>query len=597
MGLTTTVGIAASGLQATQTATALVSANIAGASTDGYTKKSTSTQGIYADTGLVGFKTVVTRAFDQEVFDQLASSTATSSYLSTKSTYLDQIDALVGSTETGAALPTALSSFSTDLQTLAAQPASTAAQIQVGNSATVLTQTLNSLSSTVSDLSDAVTTAIKDGVDTVNTLTQQVSDINSKIVQMQATGLDVTGLQDQRDQAILKLSTYVDVQVKPQSDGSVRVSTGSGLTLVDNAHATKLAIDGQGALRVDDRSGTGAELIDSGMITSGSLSGLYEVRDTVLPQVQSQLDQVAAGLATAMSDTTTAGTAATSGTQSGYDVDTSDLASGNRMTLSYTDTASGTSKTVTFVKVTDASALPLSSDASTDPNATVVGIDFSGGTASVAAQIQAALGSGFTVSNPSGSTVRILDAGTGAVGVDGLSKTTTATTTQSGSAGVPLFTDAGTVYTGSFDGGSQQKGLASRIRVNSAITADPSLLVDYSSTTEAGDATRPDALFSALSDGKVATTLGNGSAAKSSTIADYANSMVSYWAGRADTQKTLGDNQSVIQSNLQTRMSDTSSVDTDTELTKLVQLQSYYSANAQVLSTLRSMLDTLMNAM
>lgn len=596
MGLTTTVGIAASGLKVTQTATALVSANIAGASTDGYTEKSTSTEGIYAATGLIGFSTTVTRAFDQEVFDQLASSTGTSSYLGVQNTYLDQVNALLGSTQTGAALPTALSGFSTDMQTLAAQPNSAAAQIQVVNSATVLSQTLNSLSSTVSDLSGAVGTAIKEGVDTVNTLTQQVSDLNAKIIQFKSTGMDVTGLQDQRDQAILKLSTYVDVQVKPQSDGTLRVSTNNGLTLVDNAHATLLAVDSRGALRVDDGTGHGAEVVSSGMVTSGSLAGLFQVRDTILPQVQNQLDQIAAGLASAMSDTTSSGTAATSGTQTGFDLATADLVSGNRMTLTYTDTASGQSKTVSLIKVTDPSALPLPDSATIDPNDTVVGIDFSGGPASVASQIQAALGSNFAVSNPSGDTIRILDAGTGAVTVDGLTKTVTATGLQSGSAAMPLFTDGATVYSGSFDHGSQRDGLASRIKVNASVTADPSLLVDYSPTTASGDSTRPDALLAALDHRTLAVQLGNGTVATSSTLAGFANSTVAYWAGRAETQQTLVDNQSVIQSNLQARASDASAVNTDTELTKLIQLQSYYSANAQVLSTLRQMLDTLVNA-
>ena len=43
-------------------------------------------------------------------------------------------------------------------------------------------------------------------------------------------------------------------------------------------------------------------------------------------------------------------------------------------------------------------------------------------------------------------------------------------------------------------------------------------------------------------------------------------------------------------------MSDASAVDTDTELTKLIQLQSHYSANAQVLADVaQHALDTLMN--
>ena len=596
MGLNTTVGIAASGLKVTQTATALVSANIAGASVDGYTTKSTSTQGIYASTGLVGFTTTVTRAFDQEVFDQLAASTATSSYLDTKNTYLEQIDQLLGSTENGAVLPTALSSFTTDLQTLAAQPSSTAAQIAVVNSATVVAQTLNSLSSTLSDTADAVDTSIREGVDQVNTLTQQISDLNKRIVQAQGQGADATGLEDERDKAVLELSNYVDVDVKPQSDGSLRVATTGGLTLVDNAQATPIELDSSGTLRVKTASGNGPELISSGLVTSGSLAALIEVRDTILPQVQNQLDQTAAALASALSDTTTSGTAVTSGTQTGFDVDTSDLSSGNTLSLTYTDGTTGESKTVTFVKVTDSSALPLSDDATLDPNDTVVGIDFSLGAASVATQMQAALGSNFVVSNTSGDTIRVLDDGTGAVSVDGLTKTVTQTTTQSGASQVALFTDDGSAYTGSFDGGSQLDGLASRISVNAEITADPSLLVAYSSTTETGDSTRPTALYDALADGTSYTTLGNGLAAKSTTVANYANSMVSYWASQAETQQTLVDNQSVVQSNLQSRMSDTSSVSTDTELTKLIQLQSYYSANAQVLTTLRDMLNTLVNA-
>lgn len=596
MGLNTTVGIAASGLKVTQTATALVSANIAGASVDGYTTKSTSTQAIYASTGLVGFTTTVTRAFDQEVFDQLSASTATSSYLDTKNAYLEQIDQLLGSTESGAALPSALSTFSTDLQTLAAQPNSTAAQIAVVNSATVAAQTLNSLAATASELGGAVSTAISEGVDRVDALTRQVSDLNARIVQYQAQGADVTGLQDQRDQAVLELSTLIDVDVKPQSDGSIRVSTSGGLTLVDNARATALEVDTAGVVRVKTATGNGADVFGTGLATSGSLAALVEVRDTVLPQVQTQLDQVAAALASAMSDTTTAGTAVTSGTQAGYDVDTGDLSSGNRLILTTTDTATGTAKTVTFVKVTDASVLPLSNDATLDPNDTVVGLDFSGGAASVAAQMQAALGTNFVVSNPTGDTIRVLDDGTGAVSIGEFTKTVTQTDRQSGAAQVGLFTDGSTAYTGSFDGGSQREGFASRIRVDAKIAADPSLLVDYSTTTETGDPTRPTALYDALSDTTVYTTLGNGLAAKKSRIADFANSMVSYWAGQAETQQSLVDNQSVVQANLQSRMSGASAVDTDTELTKLIQLQSCYSANAQVLSTLRDMLTTLTNA-
>lgn len=596
MGLGTAVGITASGLKVTQAATSLVSANIAGASTDGYTAKRTTTQAIYAETGLIGFTTVVSRAFDQEVFDQLSTSTSTSAYLDAKNGYLDQINSLIGSTSNGAVLPTALATLTTDLQTLAAQPSNAAAQIQVANSANVAAQTLNSLSSTVDDVQKSVDEAIAEGVSQINTLTAEISDINQKIQRSGGVGADSTGLMDQRDQAVLKLASLIDVNVRQQSDGTIRLATGSGLTLVDNTHAAQLKLDDNGRLRLDDGSNNGPEVIGSGLAASGSLAGLFEVRDTVLPQVQNQLDQIAAGLASAFSDTTSAGTAVTSGASKGFDLGLADLAAGNKVTLNWTDTATGQSHVVTFVKGNSSGVTSLGDGATLDPNDHVVGIDFSGGMSSVVSQIQAALGSNFVVSNPSGSTLRVLDDGTAAVSIASATKTVSATAEQTGAAALPLFTDGTGYYTGSFDGGSQMDGFASRIRLNAAVASDPSLLVNYSATTQSGDATRPQALYSALVDKKSATVLGNGTRASQSTVAGFANSMVSYWAGQAETQQTLVDNQSVIQSNLRSRMSSTSAVDTDTELTKLIQLQNFYSANAQVLSTLRDMLNTLVNA-
>ncbi len=53
------------------------------------------------------------------------------------------------------------------------------------------------------------------------------------------------------------------------------------------------------------------------------------------------------------------------------------------------------------MRVDDPDALPLSASATTDPNDQVIGLDFSGGMASVVSQLSAALGSiGLQFSNP-----------------------------------------------------------------------------------------------------------------------------------------------------------------------------------------------------
>jgi flagellar hook-associated protein 1 FlgK len=80
----------------------------------------------------------------------------------------------------------------------------------------------------------------------------------------------------------------------------------------------------------------------------------------------------------------------------------------------------------------------------------VIGIDFSGGMGSVLTQLNAALGgAGLQFSNPSGSTLRVLDDGAaGLADVNAASVTTTTTSLTSGGPELPLFTDGGYPYSG-----------------------------------------------------------------------------------------------------------------------------------------------------
>lgn len=594
MGLSSTINLVANGLKLTQTASSLVAANVANASTDGYTAKTLGVTTIYANTGLVGFTTSVSRAFDQEIFDQLLTSTASTAYLDTQSTYLSKLDALNGTTANGATLSSALASFSSDLQTLATQPSNSAAQVAAVNSAESLAQTLNSLSGTAQSISAAVNGDIDDGVMAVNELTSQIAKLNTQIVSFSAQGIDVTGMQDQRDSAILKLSTYMDIQVRPQSDGSMRVATTSAMTLVDAGVATQISRNGSGQLTITKGAGV-SDLFDLGMVTSGSLAALDQIRQVTLPQFQNQLDQVAASLAQAMSDTTTAGTAASSAGANGYSIDLAGLQSGNMVHLTYTDSASGLTKTYSFINSTQST---LADNVTADPNDIVVPIDLSGGMAGVVSQISTVLGASFAVSNPSGTTLQILDDGAaGTIDISALTATKTATATQSGSAALPLFVDETTPYTGNLDGSPKQiTGFAGRISVNSAITADPALLVNYSSTTESNDPTRPNWMVKQLQESTSYHTLDDAITPSSRTITAYANSMVSYWGDKTNNVATELANQKVVRSNLTTSLSTISKVTTDTELAKLIQLQAVYGANAKVLSTLKDMLNTLLSS-
>ncbi len=60
-------------------------------------------------------------------------------------------------------------------------------------------------------------------------------------------------------------------------------------------------------------------MIETKAIGSGRIGADLKLRDTTLVQAQTQLDQLAATLASSLSDLTTAGTPVTVGSKAGFD--------------------------------------------------------------------------------------------------------------------------------------------------------------------------------------------------------------------------------------------------------------------------------------
>src|SRR4029079_13092157 len=112
--------------------------------------------------------------------------------------------------------------------------------------------------------------------------------------------------------------------------------------------------------------------------------------------------------------------------------------------------------------------LPLSNTATADPNDEVIGVDVSGGLAGVVSQLNTQFGGQLQFSNPSGTTLRILDDGAANTSdVDAVSATRTQTSIGGGSAALPFFTDGTMPYSGALNAFQIQiVGLAGRIAVN-----------------------------------------------------------------------------------------------------------------------------------
>ena len=221
--------------------------------------------------------------------------------------------------------------------------------------------------------------------------------------------------------------------------------------------------------------------------------------------------------------------------------------------------------------------------------------------ASVLTQINSALaGTGMTASNPSGTTLQILDDGAGnTVDVNSMSTTATVTSLAGGSGELPFFTDGNTIYSGAIvAGGAQSVGYAGRITVNSALVADPSKLVAYQSGTPSGDATRPNFIYQQLTASALTfppdSGIGTAGAPFSGSITTFLRQVISQQGQAADAANNLKQGQDIVLSSLQQRFNDGSGVNVDEEMANLLTLQNSYAANARVLSAVSAMFDTLL---
>ena len=618
MSLSQALSAAISGLNANQSSLALVAANIANADTPGYVRK-TAVQVAAAgsNTGIGVRITAVQRELDQYVQRQLRVESAGAAYANTRAQFYERLQTVYGAPGSDNALEAVYNNFTSALQALSASPDDPATRNAVISTAQLLTQQLNQMSDSIIGLRGDAELGIAGAVSQANEAMSQIAALNQQIAGSTRNDGETATLMDQRDAYIDRLSRLIDINIVPGDYNQIGIFSNSGIQLV-GAQASKLAFDAQGTMTTNSvwssdpnqrtvgtitltsPTGGSIDLIHDNGIRSGEIAAYLQMRDRDLVQAQSQIDAIAAAMASALSDKTTAGAPVTSGLQSGFDVDIGALLSGNVVTISYTDSLTNTARTISLMRVDDASVLPLADTATARSGDKVVGIDFSGGMASVLSQINAAIAAtGMTASNPAGATLRILDDGAGnIVNVNAVSVTTTMTTLAGGSSELPFFTDGLQAYSGGITaGGTQSIGMAGRISVNAALIADPSRLVLYGIDATAGDSLRPDFIYRQLTAGSVtfsATTgIGSVSAPFSGSITTFLRQVVSQQGDAAQAASSLSRGQDIVLNSLQERFNGSSSVNIDQEMTNLLNLQNSYSANARVLSAVKDMFDIL----
>lgn len=618
MGLSTTLSNALSGLRVTDSALDVVSRNVSNSGTAGYHKQtinSVSQLGVSSDSAA---SSTLTRAFDQSLQNYYTAETSDSSASSVTISYLNQLQTYLGKPGDAGSIDTLFNTFSGDMSTLTANPDDFSTRATTVNDAQQLATRLNQLTGNIQDLRQQANGQIQSDVNNVNQALQSLVKINGKLGDLDTDPASRSALLDQRDRLVAQVASAIDVNVTYRNDGSVALATRSGVTLLDqkastinfdavtsitpsSQYSTDPTKNGVGSLTITTPAGYKVDVVGQGVLQSGEIKGLLDLRDNTLVQAQDQLDSIASSLAQSLSTNVVQGSddGSTAPAQ-GMQVSTAGVLDGNDVTLNYT--SGGVEKTIKVVNVSDTSKLPINY---VDGNGVqVLGADFSAATGptSLAMVLGGALPAGFSVS-ASGSTLDVKNDGTSNTKVNALvanvTSTAEQTATQGQSLGLSLFVDGSgnQPYTNSLSGEGQKLGFAGRITVNSNVVANNALLVQDSPTTPIGSVDRPNYLFDQLNDMSFSFPSSNPPlGALNGSVTDIISQSLDYQGGVVQSAQSNDDTHTDAMNALSTRMTTEYGVDVNQEMANLVQLQAAYSANARVVTVAQNLVNALLQA-
>jgi flagellar hook-associated protein 1 FlgK len=305
-GLTTALLAATSGLRAAQTGIDLVSRNVANATTPGYTRKTVPQTPLIVGREGQGVQIgAIQRQVNARLQIEVRNGISETASLEVQDDFLSRFELAFGKPGDNTTVSSHLHALSNAFRQLATNPDVITTQTTVVSKAEVLANNLNTLADRVQGLRTEAEDQIKTSVEIINAKLEAINDLNVQIAQAQSLGQATPDLEDRRDQFLDELAKEIDISYYKRSNGEIWIQTKSGVALLDvDVHTVSfnntplvtplLAYPGG----LDGIVVDGQDITPS--ITGGRLHGLFELRDTVLPQAQLQLDTLAAQLTTTL---------------------------------------------------------------------------------------------------------------------------------------------------------------------------------------------------------------------------------------------------------------------------------------------------------
>lgn len=305
--LSASLWIAEQALQANQGALDVTTNNIANASTPGYSREVADlTEYAPQEEGGISYGTGVELQQIQSIRDQvlslqIAQETAQQNSAQTQSNALQQVQGQFSSSSQG--IGADLSSFFSSLSQLSTSPNSIPDRQAVLNAAQNVASDFNAAAANLNSVSSGLNQSVSHSVSQINNLSQQIAQLNGQVAVLQKEGKDPGVVEDQENQAINQLAQLTNVSETQSPDG-LTITTGSGTPLVVGSQSF--------ALQTGTNSSGNVTVVSQGQdvtstISGGALGGAIQVRDTDIPSVLTQLNNLASQFAASVNSAQSSG--------------------------------------------------------------------------------------------------------------------------------------------------------------------------------------------------------------------------------------------------------------------------------------------------
>ena len=302
--ITQALRTAQSGLLTHQNALNTVSNNISNVSTPGYSKKTVNIESHVVNGIGVGVKiSSVTRRVDEGLLKLIRQENSELANFSKKEDAYNRLQELFGRPADDSSLSHIIESFSEASELLATTPDKFLEQSEFVRRAEELAYKFNDMSNAIQEQRLQADKKITDVVSQMNTITSKIDKLNDDIISASTISKDVTDFQDQRDTELDKLSKLIDIKYFSRNDGDVVVFASGGKTLIDTvppviSHKSASSMAVTSTRASGEISGIfvgtaikGNDITDE--VKKGEIKALIDLRDDILPNLQSQLDELA----------------------------------------------------------------------------------------------------------------------------------------------------------------------------------------------------------------------------------------------------------------------------------------------------------------